>query len=194
MKRLILILLLSYSLCNIQDIYYLEKYGEVKTTSKNGMVYLNIEEFKEKDTIYILFTAVDGGMKTEIEYGYNDLTPKDLTMILDHSMTPSLSAESESYNLADNTLKYYYDIEKEENKKFLIIRYYDFDGDYLEIEHTRVNWLKAILIIVFGSIGLIILIIVVIYLIIRCIRKRKLNSDSQYTPTPSDNIYYEPKS
>ena len=192
MKRLILILLLSYSICNIQDIYYLEKYGEVKTTSKKGMVYLNIEEFKEKDTIYILFTAVNGGMETEIEYGYNDLAPKDLTMILDHSMTPSLSGESESNTLTADALKYYYHIEKEENKKFLIIRYSNFYGSYLKIEHTRVNWTIVAIIIIFSSFGLCILIIVIIILITRCRRKKNLNS-LEYTATPSDNIYYEPK-
>ena len=171
MKRLILILLLYYYISNIQDIYYLEKYGEVKTTSKKGMVYLNIEEFKEKDTIYILFTSVNGDMKTKIEYGFNDLAPEDLTMVLDHSMTPSLKAESDTDSVTEYILKYYYDIEKEENKKFLIIRYCDFDGEYLEIENTKVNWARTVLIIVFGSIGLIILIIVIICYIIRCKRR-----------------------
>ena len=192
MKRLILILLLSYSLCNIQDIYYLEKYGEVKTTSKKGIVYLNIEEFKEKDTIYILFTSVNGDMKTKIEYGFNDLAPEDLTMVLDHSMTPSLKAESDTDTVTEYILKYYYDIEKEENKKFLIIRYSDFYGSYLEIEHTRVNWGRVAVIIIIGSIGLAILIIIIIFLITRCKKKSNLNS-LEYTATPSDNIYYEPK-
>ena len=173
MKRLILILLLSYSFCNIPHIYYLEKYGEVKSTSRRGIVYLNIEDFQLKDTIYILFNVVNGAMATRIEYGYDDLAPEDLNIYLEHTMVPTMNAESQTDTFTEHTytLKYYYDIEKEENKKFLIIRYCDFDGEYLEIENTKVNWARTVLIIVFGSIGIIILIIVIICYIIRCKRR-----------------------
>ena len=173
MKRLILILLLSYSFCNIPHIYYLEKYGEVKSTSRRGIVYLNIEDFQLKDTIYILFNVVNGAMTTRIEYGYDDLAPEDLNIYLEHKMVPTMNAESQTDTFTEHTytLKYYYDIEKEENKKFLIIRYSDFYGSYLEIEHTRVNWGRVAVIIIIGSIGLAILIIIIIFLITICKKK-----------------------
>ena len=96
MKRIILILILCYSFCVIEDIYYLEKYGVVKSSSKKGIVYLDIEEFKLKDTIHILFNVVNGDMTTTIEYGYNDLAPENLTMSLDHSMSPTMNTQSDS--------------------------------------------------------------------------------------------------
>ena len=174
MKRIILILILCYSFCVVEDIYYLEKYGVVKSSSKKGIVYLDIEEFKLKDTIHILFNVVNGDMTTTIEYGYNDLAPENLTMSLDHSMNPTMNTQSDSSTTTEkkNILKYYYDIEKEENKKYIIIRYSGFFGSYIEIENTRYNWGKALFIIIFASIGVIILVVIIIYFTIRYIRNR----------------------
>ena len=55
----------------------------------------------------------------------------------------------------------------------------------MEIEHTKVNGITATIIIVFSSIGLIILIAIIIMVIVYCIKKskyRKNSIDDQETP------------
>ena len=66
--------------------------------------------------------------------------------------------QSEVLGRVTITEKYYYEIKKKEDGKYLIIEYSDFKsiyGDtYLEIEHTKVNGITATIILVFSSIGL----------------------------------------
>ena len=190
MKRLILILLLICSFNMRDDITFLEKYGEVIVVLPTGIVYLNIQDFGMKETLHILFNAKKGYMNDIIYYDYSDKEPEDIDMNLTHSMDSTMNAETSNgndidyyYRKTDYTKKYYYDIEKVENKKFLIIRYSDFNGEYLEIEHNRFNTIILIIIIVSCVVGIIILIVIIAILIIVCKRRRQYNVDySKTTP------------
>ena len=72
MKSIILILLIYYSFCQI---YELEKYGKIKTTSPVGLVFLNTEEFEVGDKIYIQFNAFEGNMNPMIYYQFYHQKP-----------------------------------------------------------------------------------------------------------------------
>ena len=56
-------------------------------------------------------------------------------------MNPSTTAQTykKTSTKSEYSLKLYYDIKKQNNGKFLIIRFSYFIGDYLEIEQTRAN-------------------------------------------------------
>ena len=62
---IILLLLLSYSICEKQPLY-LQKYGPVKTTERIGLVYLEIEDFEDDSTIYIQLNAYNSYLNNKI--------------------------------------------------------------------------------------------------------------------------------
>ena len=167
MKGLVFILLLSYSfVVSIdEDIYFLEKYGLIKVNSYNGIVYLNTEDFQLKDTIHILFNVVNGKIGEIIYYDFDDNPPEDINMELKNEMTPSTTAQTykKTSTKSEYSLKLYYDIKKQNNGKFLIIRFSYFIGDYLEIEQTRANWAIIIVLIVVAIVLIIIIVICVFY-------------------------------
>ncbi len=101
---------------------------------------------------------------------------------------------------------YYYNIKKNENFQYLIMRYIDFEGDRLIVDHNSMSlggFVFMIIGIVVGSIVVLAIIIVSIILIKRAIsenryqryieakqkeketekEKEKLNSDIYYEPT-----------
>ena len=145
MKVIIIILLIYYSLC---EIIHLKKYGRASTYESSGIVYLDAEEFDLKENIHILFMANEGKMDKEINYGFNNTIPT-LNVLLPFSKSPTYS---ESFSNDDNYgKKYYYDIEKTENTKYLVIKYKGFQSEYngnLEIENMRFSSIFYIIIII----------------------------------------------
>ena len=217
MKQLILILLLSYNFCISESINHLEKYDSIKMTSEIGIVYLDIEEFKEGDTIHMLFDAINGYMGSTLYYEFSDEEPTDINQKFIHSTQPSLTSSTEVQTMTDHTItqSYYYDIEKAENTKYFVMKYNNFVGEYLEVENNRANWGKVLLICIFGGIGLIALIILGIYIFYRIMQKRRSrrnvldynqNQPTEQTGTPyqqnpqntyntntnTDEAFYEP--
>ena len=152
MKSIIFFLLIYYSFCQI---YELEKYGTIETKLQNGLIYLNTEDFLIGDTVHIQFNAVNGYMNQKIYYQFYFTKPNS-TFIPSKSMNATFSTATETNTITKK--KYYYDIKKGEDGKYLIISYSGFysryANAYLKIEHTRVNWKTVSLIIFFIVLGL----------------------------------------
>ena len=152
MKSIILILLIYYSFCQI---YELEKYGKIKTTSPVGLVFLNTEEFEVGDKIYIQFNAFEGNMNPMIYYQFYHQKPNS-TFYPSKNIGASNHATyktKESGKVTSTTKVYYYGIKKEDGK-YLIITYSGYNSDYninsyLEIEHTKAKiWNIGIIILI----------------------------------------------
>ena len=185
MKSLIFVLLIFYSFCQI---YELKKFNSVKSNTTNGLAYLNTEDFSIGDTVHIQFNAVNGNVNSKIYYQFHYTIPNS-TFYPSNSISPTNYGSTESNILGKITFtkKYYYDIKKKEDGKYLIISYSNFysryDNAYLKIEHTKVNW-AITLIILFSifSLFFIIIVIIIIY-----IQKYKNNSRNVviYQASPS---------
>ena len=152
------------------------------------MVYLNTEDFLVGDTVHIQFNAVNGYMNPKIYYQFNFTKPNS-TFIPSKSMSATSRATTETNTIKEK--KYYYDIKKGEDGKYLIISYSGFysryANAYLEIEHTRVNWNTMLIIIIFSVIILIFIIIFFVILIIN-IKKCKSRNVNDYQPMQSSYI------
>ena len=196
MKGIIFALLISYILC----IEYLPKYGTIKVTKNSGYFYLNTNEFDDDSTLYIQLNAENGRVDSTLYYEFTDISPNSYSLTPSNSLTPSSTgSSSSSVNnvVVSYTLKYYYSLKKDNNYQYLIIQYSGFFGEYLEIESTRVSWGTFIIIIIFGSIGLIILICVGVFFCLRCRKMRNVEyiatssaSQNQYTESLGEKPYY----
>ena len=186
MKPIIFVLLIYYSFCQI---YELQKFGTIKTTSYNGIVYLNTEDFEIDDIIHIQFNAINGNMNSIIYYQFYHIIPNS-TFYPSKSMDASnhVTSTSNINGISTKTEEYYYDIKKED-EKYLIITFSGFNskqnGAYLEIKNAKINWASSLGIILLSVIGLIIIIIIIVYCI-RINRKKKNNIDYEVKP-PSNS-------
>ena len=167
-----LILLISFSLCEI-EIKELERYKSIEFNSRQGMIYLNIEEFEIYSTIHILFNT-DGELKKEIQFEFNDTKP-----IHDYSLSDKMNFTTQSNYVKQNkkTIKYYYDIKKKENKKYLIFKFFNVNAKNIIIENTEINLMITIVIII--SIVFACLVITIIITAFICIRKKRIKEQTK---------------
>ena len=208
MKQLILILLLSYCFCKSQTLRHMIKYDSIEIHEEIGIIYLDIEEFEKGDTIHMLFDAVNGYMSNTLYFEFNDEEPNINKTSFAHSMEPSMTSTSEVQTISDyrETQSYYYDIEKEKNTKYLVMKYTGFRGEYLKVENNRANWALVIIICVVGGFLLIFLIILGGFIFYRIKQKRRNTRNvvdynqnlSQPTETPyqqntnTNGVFYAP--
>ena len=135
--KIILIVLISFSFC---EILYLEKYGTIKVNNSKGTICLNVEKFKIGDTIHIQLDTVNGKMSDIIYYEFKNKIPDEI-INLAYSMTTTFFSETRlNIGKKSITKNYFYDIKKNVNLNYLIIKYADATGDYIKIENTRINW------------------------------------------------------
>ena len=190
MKELIIVLLLSFCFCNINE---LEKYGSIKVTEEDGLIYLNTEDFSYGDKLYIEFISSEGIMYYKIFYEFNDNIPNDSDYYPYLSMTPS--SNSVTYGIGiDTTYTYYYHIRKNENHKYLLIRYVNFSGKYLEVEHNKMTVIGLVFLIIGIVFVAIILIVAIIITIVVIKNKRKKNDYMKFKEKNEQkkDIFYEP--
>ena len=193
MFDIILFLLLSYSFCEGQPLL-LQKYGSVKTTERNGLVYLCIEDFEDDSTIYIQLNVYNSVFENRIiDYDFINFAP-DSTYEPLKRMKPSSFSSSVTEGITGSSYAYYfyYKFTKQRNNKYLVIKYWDFYNDsknsnsYLEIENTKNKWF-IILIIILGVVAAIIIFGIMIFCIIRHKRGRdEALNNSQ--PDTYDNL------
>ena len=184
MKGIIFAFLISYILC----IDYLPKYGTIKVTKNSGYFYLNTNEFDEDSTLYIQLNAEYGSITSTLYYEFTNISPFSYSLTPPNSLIPSSTGSSTTYVNdveVSHTLKYYYSLKNDNRYPYLIIRYSGFTGQYLEIESTRVNWGTFIFIIIFGSIGLVILICVGVFLFLRCRKMRNVENIATQSASPN---------
>ena len=143
MKEIIIIAFIYFSYCQI---LYLEKYGTIKGNNSTGIICLNIEKFFINKLIHIQFNAINGKIDEKIYYEFkNNISDIDYKYYeyVDpiNSMKSTFLSDSYSYLKRKTITKnYFYDIKKNVDAKYLIIKYNEATGDYLKIENTRINW------------------------------------------------------
>jgi hypothetical protein len=161
MKTIIFIILISFCFCDIKELKVL---SSVRFSEDEGVTYLNTQKYTMGDTIYIQFNCINGNMNTKIYYEFSNTIPTDPTYCPYRSMGPSTNAQTSSPT--SYTYKYYYNIVKKEKFKYLVMRYIEFDGDAIEIEHNSMSLTAFIFMIIGISIAGIIIIVGLIILII----------------------------
>ena len=209
MKEIIFIIFISH----VFSVYYIEKHGSVKVTTREGIVYLDADQFGKNDKIHIQFNAYKSHVDDNIYYEFSDNIPTDKFQP-SFSKKPNFSWKS-NYNDEDetnNTYKTSYDIKKDVSAKYLIIKYteyynYYYSGGNLKIENTLINWglFREILIYIFWSISFLICIIICYFKIAKKKCKKNRSNIEPITATHNTNdnnesshqeedIYYEPSS
>ena len=163
----------------ILSIKILEKYGSTTITCRNrgnenyvNAIALDSSGFALKDDIFFTF-KLEGttDMRTQINYEFLDAVEREENYrdyFNSNGKTKDSSSNSQSQVMGKYTYKHYYTINKEEDKKYLLIGF-DCTSGELTIENTKEddgNKEMIIIIVVF-------VVFFVVITIICCIRRRK---------------------
>ena len=167
----------------ILSIRILEKYGSttIKCKEQSDANYENAIAFDSsgfnlKEDIFFTF-KLEGDrtdMTTQIKYKFEDNVDRDESSTYYYeqlSKTKDSSSNSQSQVMNKYTYKHYYTINKEEDKKYLLIGFDCTSGD-LTIENTKEddgNKEMIIIIVVF----VVFFVIIIVITVICCIRRRK---------------------
>ena len=139
MKSFIITLLIYYCFCG--ELTHLKKYNYFSFSSEgiSGITSLKIEDVDLNDDIHILFIVREGTMNKEIYYGFSNEDSKNASSIsLPYYKEPTYN----EYFCADDHYcghKYYYDIEKTENAKYIIMKYNGYNGEYLDVDRMSLS-------------------------------------------------------
>ena len=181
MKKTILVFLIIVASSNIYD--SLEKYGRITVTKTQGLVVLDVTGFESDEKIHMQYTSHNGYMINTIDYEFSNSLPTSSSYIPIKQKYPSSTSESKT-TVNDYVVSfketYYYDIKKESDSIYLIMRYSGHYSNKLEIENTRYNMATVVLIIVLSVIGGVILIIASVFIFICIRRKRRLSQQTNF--------------
>lgn len=178
MEVFIFILLMKYFLCF--QIAHLESFSQINSGPNLTSHYLDISEFDQNDVMHLSIIVYSGEMDKIIHYGFSDNTSIKsnlLTYTIDttsteHSYSSKNKNHKNSYTTPYN--KYYYDIKKVENAKYLLIKCTGYTGtsmEYVFLPMSSTNFY-----IVFGIIFAICIASIIIY-IVCIIRKKRMEDD-----------------
>ena len=180
MKAIIFIatLLMSYSFC-----------GETAEVKKSGFYSfaessyskIDVSKYSQNDVIHIVFYVYDGEMDKTISYSFSDSK-------LDESFPSPYSKSASSakpFCFGDNDdyfyyrdrecgYKYNYDIEKKENKRYIIIHITGYTGTSLTSQLISKNYI--VYYIIFGVIIVIILISIFMGIFSSCRRRARMKN------------------
>ena len=167
----------------ILSIRILEKYGSTTIKCKvpsdanyENAIALDSSGFDLKEDIFFTF-KLEGrttDMTSQIKYKFEDNVDRDVSSTIYYlqlSKTKDSSSNSQSQVMNKYTYKHYYTINKEEDKKYLLIGFDCTSGD-LTIENTKEddgNKEMIIIIVVF----VVFFVIIIVITVICCIRRRK---------------------
>ena len=166
----------------ILSIRILEKYGSTTIKCKDpsdenyeNAIALDSSGFDLKEDIFFTF-KLEGttDMRTQINYEFLDAVEREdnyRDYFNSNGKTKDSSSNSQSQVMGKYTYKHYYTINKEEDKKYLLIGFDCTSGD-LTIENTKEddgNKEMIIIIVVF----VVFFIIIIVITVICCIRRRK---------------------
>ena len=161
--KIIFIFCFSYIFC---EVLFLEKYEQTLSVSTSGCICLDVSEFDVDDTIHMHFSSHNGGIEDGIYYGFTNIDePTDklcneITVKREESSTHSYSFVVTTKGTS-TTSGYNFNFKKTENAKYMLMKYYDFNGLYLEIENIMADWGSIMLYSIFSIIGFIILVIII---------------------------------
>ena len=174
MKAIVINLLICLSFCI--EMPHLKKLNFSSFASgKTGSGYIDISEYKLNDEIHLVFFVIYGEMDKIIKYGFSDPIPT-IDMVLPYETD---TTSSEYYCVSEDQgdyvttkecgHKYYYDIKKVENKKYIEIRYTGMTGT--SITYEKMSLSATHFYIIYAVIAVVCVAGCVIYVIIQ--RKRR---------------------
>lgn len=165
MKEIIYIYLIS----SVFGVSFLPKHKSIRVKNETGIVYMNADEFGKNNYIHIEIKVHNNDFNNRIYFDFIDEEPNDScepTRLKDPDSSASTFSESYSDDggySQSYTYKYYYDIKKDIQKKYFIIKYsgncQDLKDGYTEIENTIISWNIFFKFLIYGSIALFILLV-----------------------------------
>ena len=143
-------------------------YGSIKVENiKDGLFYLNIENFEKGDKIYLQFIGKVDHKALDIDYTFND-----------ENFEENFGGVDKEITIYDKTIKdgistFYGKIKIEDKKKYLLLQ--ASKGNFIEItiKHTKKNEYTNTTLIIIIVIVVIIVVIAIIFIVLFILRKRK---------------------
>ena len=207
MKFFLLFILISTFSCEIVP---LKKYKETMMIKDGyGLIVLDASEFETGDKIHITYKACNGSLTNILYYSFSDTYPDSATMELSEQINPydegQITKEHNYTNRHTGTkifykthdYHYYYEIEKKQNSKYLIMRY-SFSTtkvNYLMVENTKLDQKTYIIVII--SIAIVITLIAgsfILYVIYRNKCSKKVRSTDINYNSKNPVLSIEPNS
>ena len=113
MKAIIIFLLINYFLC-----------------SDTTIGYVDISKYDQNDSMHLAIVVRSGKIDKFIHYGYSNekSTPLNIFTYTKETTSSESFCSGDDYNSYCGT-RYYYDIKKEENKKYLAIQCTGYTGN-----------------------------------------------------------------
>ena len=117
MEAIIIFLLMNYFLCS----------------DSTTIGYVDTSKFDQNDSIHLAIVVKSGKIDKIIHYGYSNEKPTSSNILIYTKDTTSTESfcSGDDYDGYCGT-RYYYDIKKEENKKYLVIQCTGYTGDSIE--------------------------------------------------------------
>ena len=127
MKALIITLLMSCFLCS--EMIHLKSFTSLSAQTLTK--YIDISSFNQNDVIHLVIIVVSGTMDKQISYGFFDHVPlvsDILSYTIDTTSSSSYCNDEDIYYYRECGNKYYFDIKKVENAKYLSMRITGYTG------------------------------------------------------------------
>lgn len=186
MKAIVITLLICFSFC--MEMPNLKKLNFSSFASaKTGASYIDISEYKLNDEIHLVFYVLYGEMDKKIRYGFSDPIPTiDMEFPYEIDTTSSeyycvSEYEGDDVVAKECGHKYYYDIKKVENKRYIYIRYTGMTGT--SITYEKMSLSATHFYIIYAVIAVVCVAGCVIYVIIQ--RKRRARNMIGPNSTPN---------
>ena len=139
MKANIVFLLVKYFLCF--QMVYLKSFSSFVSETNITTYHLDISDYEQNDVMHLCIIVMVGEINKLISYGFSDetsITSNLLKYTIDTTSSESFTKKGKSSKTHSTTytegMKYYYDIEKVENAKYLLIQCTGYTGVSIEYE------------------------------------------------------------
>ena len=183
MKAIIFILLMNYFFC--YRMVHLKSFSSLSSDPGEKTHYLDISEFDQNDEMHLAIVVISGVIDKNIHYGFSDNTSIStnlLTFTIDTTSSEYFCSSSKSRKSHSKCgHRYYFDIKKTENAKYLLIQCTGYTGSSISYSFMPMS-----------SIGFYILyaVIIIVCIAIICIylnyRKRKAREDNNLLDQKTD--------
>ena len=161
MEAIIIFLLMNYFLC----------------LDSNKIGYVDTSKFDQNDSMHLAIVVRSGEIDKIIHYGYSSerKTPSNFTYTKDTTSSESFCGGDDYDSYCGN--KYYYDIKKEENKKYLVIQCTGYTGSSIEYSFLPMSAIGFYILYI-----AIALVCIAICIIVGCYfykKRKKMNNNNQ---------------
>ena len=130
MKAIIFISLMNYFFC--YQIVNLKSFSSLSSESSAKTKYLDISKFDQNDEMHLAIVVISGVIDKSIHYGFSDNTSISTNLLSYTKDTTSseyfCSSSKSSKSKSRCGHRYYFDIKKAENAKYLHIQYTGYTG------------------------------------------------------------------